>query len=143
MLATLLLVVSENIYRDATSTLRGGIDLTDARIQSQRLLQLLTDAQAAQFGFLVTGQPDYLTQHARAKAELPAVQAVVSRFLVSQGSEGAAVAQRVADFVAHEFVLFDRTLALARSGQTAAANELASRDQGRIGMLSLRRELVE
>ena len=143
VLAALLLVVSENTYRETTSTLRGGIDLTDARIQSQRLLQLLTDAQAAQFGFLVTGQADYLAQHAQAKAELPAVQAVVARYLASQGSEGAAVAQRVADFMAREFVLFDHTLTLARSGQLAAANELASRDRGRIEMLALRRELGE
>lgn len=143
VLASLLLVVSENTYRDTTSTLRGGIDLTDARIQSQRLLQLLTDAQAAQFGFLVTGQPDYLTLHAQAKAELPAVQTAVARFLAGQGSEGVALAQRVAEFTAREFVQFDRMLALARSGQLAAANELASRDEGRIEMLALRRELLE
>lgn len=37
-LTGLLLLASENTYRDATTTLRGGINLTDARIMSLKLV---------------------------------------------------------------------------------------------------------
>ena len=43
LLAAALLWVSEKTYRDTTSTLTGGIALTDARVKGLRLLQLLTE----------------------------------------------------------------------------------------------------
>ena len=58
LIAAALLWVSENTYRNTTTTLRGGIALTDARIQTMRLLQLLSDVETAQFAFLVTARPE-------------------------------------------------------------------------------------
>ena len=115
-LAGLLLLVSENTYRDATTTLLGDINLTDARIMSLKLVQLLADAEAAQYGYPVTGQPQYLVRHARAKAELAPVQVAVTAFFTSQGAQGSAATQRVAQFTRNDFALIERTLTLAQAG---------------------------
>ena len=131
LLAAALLWVSEDTYRDTTTTLRGGIELTDARIQTMRLLQLLSDVETAQFAFLVTARPEYLPRYAEAKAALPEVQRAVSRFLLAQGVEGEATTKRVDDFVRRELAQYDRTLELARAGDAAGARALASDDRAR------------
>ena len=142
LIAAALLWVSENTYRNTTTTLRGGIALTDARIQTMRLLQLLSDVETAQFAFLVTARPEYLTRYAEAKAALPEVQRAVSRFFVAQGVDGAATTKRVGDFVQREMALYDRTLALARAGDAAGARALADDAHARGEMLALRSELL-
>ena len=142
LIAAALLWVSENTYRNTTTTLRGGIALTDARIQTMRLLQLLSDVETAQFAFLVTARPEYLTRYAEAKAALPEVQRAVSRFFVAQGVDGAATTKRVGDFVQRELALYDRTLALARAGDAAGARALADDAHARGEMLALRSELL-
>ena len=142
LMAAALLWVSENTYRNTTTTLRGGIALTDARIQTMRLLQLLSDVETAQFAFLVTARPEYLTRYAEAKAALPEVQRAVSRFFVAQGVDGAATTKRVGDFVQRELALYDRTLALARAGDAAGARALADDAHARGEMLALRSELL-
>ena len=142
LLAAALLWVSEDTYRDTTTTLRGGIELTDARIQTMRLLQLLSDVETAQFAFLVTARPEYLPRYAEAKAALPEVQRAVSRFLLAQGVEGEATTKRVDDFVRRELAQYDRTLELARAGDAAGARALASDDRARGEMMALRSELL-
>ena len=142
LLAAALLWVSEDTYRDTTATLRGGIELTDARIQTMRLLQLLSDVETAQFAFLVTARPEYLPRYAEAKAAMPEVQRAVSRFLMTQGVDGAATTKRVDDFVQRELALYDRTLALARAGDAAGARALADDERARSEMLALRSELL-
>ena len=142
LMAAALLWVSENTYRNTTTTLRGGIALTDARIQTMRLLQLLSDVETAQFAFLVTARTEYLTRYAEAKAALPEVQRAVSRFFVAQGVDGAATTKRVDDFVQRELALYDRTLALARAGDAAGARALADDAHARGEMLALRSELL-
>lgn len=141
VLAAALVVVSEDTYRDTTSTLRAGIELTDARIQSLRLFQLVTEAEAAQFGFLATGQPQYLTQYAEARENLPGVVRAVTSFFGAQGAAGMAAAQRVADFTQRRFAQFDRALELARAGQLVQAKDLASGEQEGIEKAALRAEL--
>ena len=141
VLATAMLVVSEDTYHDTTSTLRGGIELTDARIQSLRLHQLLSDAETAQYGFLVTGQDEYLARYAGVKAELPELQLAVAGFFSSRDAESSATIQRLADLTRRKLARIDRTLELARAGQSVAAADLASDEPGRAEMLALREAL--
>ncbi len=141
--AVALLLVSEATYRGTTATLRGGIALTDSRIQSQRLLQLVTDAENAEFGFLVTGDKAYIAQYELAKAGLPELQREVSRFLSEQGPEGAATARRVNAFASRKIEQVDRTFALALANNLAAANELARNEQGRAETQALREEMKQ
>jgi len=142
VLAGALIVVSESTYRDTVATVRSAIDLTDARIQSLALLQLLTDAEAAQYAYLVTGQADYLARHASARAGLPEAQRTVMAFYSSLGGDGAAAAKRVAEFTQRKFAQFDRTILLVRAGKLEQAIELAREDQGRDDMRALRTEML-
>ena len=125
VLTAAILFVSENTYDETTSTLRGGISLTESRVKSARLLQLLTDAESAEYGFLLTGKDDFLTRFTQAQMELPAVQLVVTNFLASQGAEGANSARYVDEFTDRKFAQVSRTLELARAGDVAAGNQLA------------------
>lgn len=142
VLAAALLLVSEITYKDTTDTLRDGIKLADAQLQSQRLLQLVADAETAQFGFLVTGQSTFLAQQAEVRDDLPEVLAAVVSFFNASGVSGAAGAQRVASITHRKFAQFDRVLELANGGQWAAANNLArgEPEPGAIG--ALRQEIL-
>lgn len=130
LLAAALLIVSEITYRNTTSTLRGGIALTDARMQTTRLLQLLADAETAQFAFLVTGHAARLADYDQAKAEVPRVLAAVADFFTTLGPEGDAAAQRVTEACGHTLAQFDRTVELARGGRVDGAMELARTGPG-------------
>jgi signal transduction histidine kinase len=141
MLAGTLLVISEKTYHDTTATLDFGIALTDARIESMRLLQLTNDAEIAQFGFLVTGQDQYLAQFDAARAELPAVQQAITVFFADKGARSAADVARLIDLSRLEFENMGQTLALARAGQAQAAADLARSATERKEMVALRAAL--
>ena len=123
-LAAAVLMVSEATYDETTSTLRGGIVLTDARLQAARLLQLLTDAETAEYGFMLTGQNKFLTRFEQAQKELPETRLAVTGFLLVQGSEGAVAARRVGELTDRKFAQVARAIALARAGDVAAAGAL-------------------
>jgi signal transduction histidine kinase len=143
VLAAAVLWVSEETYRNTTSTLAGGISLTDARIESLRLLQMMTEAESAQFGFLTTGQSQYLERYTDIKRAAPEVLGRVSSYFQSQASGGAAGAQRLADLAGRSFVQIDRAMALANSGQSKMATDLVQQHQTRTDILALRTELLE
>ena len=141
LLAAALLWVSEKTYRDTTSTLTGGIALTDARVKGMRLLQLLTESETAEFGFLVSGDGAHLTRYAAVKSELLAEQAAVVAFLAAQGLPGEAAAMRVSDFTKRKLAHIDQTLLLARDGKLDAAVEMAKDERHRATSEGLRSEL--
>ena len=123
-LAAAVLMVSEATYEETTHTLRGGIALTDARLQTVRLLQLLTDAESAEYGFVLTGQDKFVTRFEQAQKELPGVQLAVTGFLLKQGSDGAVAARRVGELTDRKFAQVARSIVLARAGDAAAAGAL-------------------
>lgn len=123
-LAAAVLMVSEASYDETTSTLRGGIALTDARLQAARLLQLLTDAESAQYGLVLTRQEAFVTRFEQAQKELPGIQLAVTGFLLAQGSEGAVAARRVGELTDRRFARVARTIGLVRAGDAAATAEL-------------------
>jgi signal transduction histidine kinase len=141
LLAAAILFVSEQTYDETTSTLRGGIALTDSRLQAARLLQLLTDTEAVEYGFLLTRQDAFLTRFDQAQKELPGVQVAVADFLTRQGTEGASVARQVAELSDRRFAQVARAIELARAGDLGAATELVSGDKARTDMLELRKLL--
>ncbi len=141
VLAAALLWVSEKTYRDTTNTLRGGIDLTDARIKSLRLLQLLTESETAEFGFLVSGHPSHLAQYASVKSELLAAQSDVIAFFAAQGPSGETAALRVGEFTRLKLAHIDQTLELARDGKLDAAVQMAKDERDRATSEALRNEL--
>ena len=123
-LAAAVLMVSEATYEETTSTLRGGIALTDARLQAARLLQLVTDAETAEYGFVLTRQDKFVRRLEQAQKELPGIQLAVTGFFLAQGSDGAVAARRVGELTDRKFVQVARAIGLARAGDVAAAGAL-------------------
>jgi signal transduction histidine kinase len=141
LLAAALLWVSEKTHRDTTTTLRSGIELTDARIKSLRLVQLLTETEAAESAYLVNAQMVHLAQYAAVKSELKAALSEVVAFFAAQGPGGEAAAMRVADFTRLKLDHIDRTLELARSGNLTGAIQMAQDERSRATSEALRLEL--
>ena len=142
LLAAALLWVSEATYRNTTTTLRSGIELTDARVKSLQLLHLLTETEAAELAFLVTKQPAHLTQYAATKAELITALGGVTAFFAAQGSSGEAAALRVSDFTRLKIEHIDQTLETAQRGNFPLAIEMASDQRNRATSAALRTELT-
>ena len=125
-----LAVISEWTYRRAQATLTGGIALTDARIGAARLLQLLTDAETAQRGYLLTGNSAYLQPLRNAQQEfmrsigfLEVVQGI--------GATGPADAENIRTKVAAKFLEIDHSVMLAESGDRTRALALVQTDAGK------------
>ncbi len=141
ILAAALLWVSEKTYRDTTATLRSGIALTDARIKGMRLLQLLTDSEVAEFGYLVSGNAAHLAQYQAVKSELLAAQSDVMAFFATQGADGEAAARRLADFTQLKLANIDQTLQLAQNGKLKDAVQMATDELNRATSEALRVEV--
>ncbi len=141
-IAAVLLFVSEKTYLDTTFTLKGGIDLTDARIQSLRLLQLVTEAENAQLGFIATGQPVYRTRQTEIKAAMPAALGAVTAYFGALDSSGAESAQRITALTQRAFSQIDKVMALAAKGQQLAVDEVAQNQQTQTDVMALHRELT-
>ncbi len=136
-----ILWVSEEIYDNTMEALTESIAFTDGRIKSARLLQLLTETENAENGFLLTGNPDYPARLARAQQELPGVQAAVSQFLSTAGAAGEAQAKSVAAATASAFGRASRAVELARSGDAQGAVTVAQDPAARQELASLREVL--
>jgi signal transduction histidine kinase len=141
VLAAAVLWVSEKTYQDTTTTLRGGIALTDARIKCLRLVQLLTESETAEFGYLVSGNSAHLAQYTNVKTELLTAQGEVIAFFAAQGASGEAAALRVGDFTRLKLAHIDQTLELARVGKREAAVQMAKDERDRATSEALRTEL--
>ncbi len=138
VLGAAVLVVSEETYDETTSTLRSSIALTDSRLQAAHLLQLLTDAETAEYGFILTRQNKFLTRFEQAQKELPGAQRAVTNFLVVQGSDGAMAARRVGELTDRRFAQVARSLELARSGDASAAGSVGPEDSAHTEVTELR-----
>ncbi|MDB5891052.1 MAG: hypothetical protein JWP47_1883 [Polaromonas sp.] len=141
LVAALLIFVSERTYRNTTVTLGGGIALTDARLQALRLQQLMTDAEAAEAGFLLTKNTQYLSRYAEARAELVAVQAGVNRFFSSLGVEPSPGMPDIDDLVQQELSQSDESLRLARGGELQVAVNRTRQEVSTAARQQLRQQL--
>ncbi|MEY4563623.1 MAG: hypothetical protein RLZZ618_2900 [Pseudomonadota bacterium] len=139
--ALVLVVVSEITYQDTASTLRGGLSLTDARIATAHLLQLVTDAETAERGFLLTGEGAYLLPYTAAKEALPPVRNSVAKYLEAQGATGQLTAARLSEVTSQTLSEFDQTMALYLDGRRAEALSLFRAGAARHQMLELRKQL--
>ena len=143
ILAAAVLLVSEETYRETTSTLRGGIELTDARLKAAHLLQLLTDAETAEYGFVLTGQNKFLERFEQAQKELPETRLAVTDFLRGRGSEGVEAARRVGELTDRKFAQVARSIELARSGDATAAGALGSSGQAHAEVTEFRQTITK
>lgn len=125
-----LALIGEATYRRAESTLTGGIALTDARIGAAKLLQLLTDAETAQRGYLLTANTAYIERLRSAQREFNE-GSVFLEFIASLGSSGPADASRIRATVSDKFDALNRTVAMAQAGDRTGALALVQTDVGK------------
>ena len=141
--AAAVLFVSEDTYSKMISTVRASMALTDSRIQSARLLQLLADAKIAEYGYMLTGQAEFAAQFEEVRQKLPAARGAVTQFLTSQGADGEATARMVVAVTESEVAEVSRSFALVRAGDTAAAIDRASQQASRSEVQGLRQTLQQ
>ena len=139
LLAALAIVLlNEASYKSGIQTLaRAGL-LADARLASARCLQLLTDAETAQRGYLLTGRDDYLAPYEAARRELPEVLEPTLAYLAGGGPANAAAAEQVRALIGDKLGDMGLTISLAQTGKRDAAMSVVTSDIGELGMKKIR-----
>lgn len=134
----LLVLANEMSYTRTVNAVRGNAVLADARIATARVLQLLTDVETGQRGYLLTGRPEYLDPLTKAKAELPQLSQGVSEFIESTGENGHAQALKISEEIGALLSELDKTVALGSAGERLAALALVDSGAGKRHMDYLR-----
>jgi signal transduction histidine kinase len=125
-----LAVTGELSYRHTVNTLRDGIALTEARLGTLRLLQLLTDAETAQRGYLLTGRAGQLQSLQAAKKEFQ-TNGQIFEYIGGIGATGPDDALSIYGAAANKLAELDRALSLADAGNRAAAMALVDSEQSK------------
>lgn len=136
--ALAILVVNEVTYRMAVRSLDWGIELTDARIAAGRSLQLLTDAETSQRGFLLTGNEAYLVHYGAAVKKLPDVLDPTLAFLRARDGALAQDADRLQLTVSQRLAELAEVVALKNAGRLAEAINAVESGAGKNRMESIR-----
>ena len=136
--AALGILVNEVTYKNTVDALRVGSSLTEARIAAAGVLQLLTDAETGQRGYLLTDRAEYLSPLDAARLEVPRIRATVSSFLEASGADGHAASLRMADDIEEALAEIERTVGLARAGNRKAALQIVEAGLGRRRMDDMR-----
>lgn len=136
--ATTILLVNELNYQRTLQVVRGGIELTDARIQTARVLQLLTDAETGQRGFILTGHKDFLRPYQAALDALPALRSQLQKYFNTTRSDAETRAQKADGVIGSKLAELAKVLELQEQGQHAAAIDLIASGDGRELMEDLR-----
>jgi signal transduction histidine kinase len=136
--AALGILVNEVAYKNTVDALRIGSSLTEARIAAGGVLQLLTDAETGQRGYLLTDRVEYLSPLDAAKLEVPRMRATVSSFLEASGADGHAASLRMAEDIRETLAEIERTVGLVRAGDRGAALQIIEAGVGRRRMDDMR-----
>jgi hypothetical protein len=121
-------------YLDAEAFRRAAERAERSRVvmeDTQRLLTLLKDAETAQRGYLLTGDPSYLLPYNQARPEIIARQRTLAQ-------DDSADARRMASLIAAKLEELAQTIHIREHGDTAAALEIVRTDRGRAAMDQIR-----
>lgn len=135
--ALVLAVVGEMSYHRIVATVRSGIALTEARIGSARILQLLSDAEAAQLGYLLTGDASYLDPLEQAEEELRGNKKVFD-FIALIGPTGPQDSQQMYEMAMLKLGEIGPTLMLAGSGDREGALALLDSKESKLRTQTIR-----
>ena len=136
--AALGILVNEVTYRNAVDALRVGTSTTDVRIAAAGVLQLLTDAETGQRGYLLTGRSEYLAPLEAAKLQVPRMRTTISGFLEASGPQGHAEALRMDDDIREALSEIEKTITLERGGDRQAALHIVEAGLGKKRMDNMR-----
>ncbi len=133
-----IIVANELTYQRTTVALKAGIELTDARIAAAHVMQLLTDAETGQRGFLLTGQASELDPYQHALQALPGVRAQLRRSLEVDGKTAALSITDLDTAIDAQLKEISAVLQLANTGNREMALTRVTMGAGREQMRKLR-----
>ncbi len=104
------------------------------------LLLSLVDAETGQRGFLLSGDPDFLTPYNRAETSVPDQMDELERLTAGDPQLEAHVAVML-EAAREKLAELERSVALSRTGRTGEAIQLVRSGQGRARMETIRTEI--
>jgi len=113
---------------DAESRL--GVHSRDVRQAHALLFSTIQDAELGQRGFLITGDPSYLTPFEAAEARLPGLTVALDRLVADDPAQHARLLL-MRDDIERKMRELRRTVALKKAGQDAAAIAVVKTHEGR------------
>ena len=131
-----LLLVSEFSYYGASDAVRATRQHVQASSDMRRVLQLITDAETAQRGYVLTGSPDFLEPYTTAIEALPKAREAVATYLAQTGQESELLA--LSRLVETKLSEVQTTVGLRRSGSEEASRTLVQSGIGKEQMHELR-----
>ena len=131
-----LLLVSEMSYDRASQAVQSTGRHVQGRLDMQRVLQLITDAETAQRGYVLTGNDDFLAPYRAAMEALPGVREAVLSYLATAGQE--AEVRALSRLIEIKLSEVQTTVALRQSGSEEASRTLVQSGIGKEQMEELR-----
>jgi CheY-like chemotaxis protein/CHASE3 domain sensor protein len=105
--------------------------------QVEALLSAVKDAETGQRGYLLSGEESYLEPYTSARGSYPGMLASV-RSLVSENPEQQRRLGTIEQLITEKMTELEQTIALARSGNRAAALAVVRSDRGQAAMARIR-----
>jgi signal transduction histidine kinase len=131
-----LLLVSEMSYNRARQAVLDTRDHVQARLDMTRLMQLITDAETAQRGYVLTGSESFLRPYEAALEAEPLVMQAVQAYLRQSGQ--AKAAQELEALVDAKLSEVQTTVKLRISGNEEGARTLVQSGIGKEQMEEMR-----
>ncbi len=144
VVALVLLALSMNEWtHQRTQQIRlERLALLQARVAGMEAMQLLTDAETAQRGYLLTGDAAYLAPYEVAIAALPRRLNAALDYLTAAGDEPARQALEARQLTETRLSELATTIEMYRDGRREAAVDLVKSGLGKDGMDRLRVKLI-
>ena len=115
------ITVNESTYQHSYTTLKGGIALTDARVQAAATLQLLTDAGLYAQSYMLSGSPDDAVEYRATVERMHAVKRKAFELVAEVDPRREVSVESVEQLVNEHIRGTDEWVMLVARGETQAA----------------------
>jgi signal transduction histidine kinase len=139
-LAVITIAVNESTYQHSRKTLETGITLSDARLQAQRTLQALTDAETATRAYLINGQEVYRSDYREAIQALNVAQDGAFQYIADADPRRTVSVEAVRQRIQERVNALEEWMTTTERGQRTRAHVMASSDRSRQAYVELRQE---
>ncbi len=130
--AMALLVIGEVSYRRSVSALEDTTRAFDVRVEVERMLRLMVDAETGQRGYLLTGRDNYLKPYAQATQSIGQLLVGMTRHYSAAGqTEPLRDFEKLARLVETKISEMQLTIAMRREGRDDAWRAVIDSDIGR------------
>ncbi|WP_077034486.1 CHASE3 domain-containing protein [Pelomonas sp. KK5] len=139
LVAGLMLAISESAYYGADSQLSTLVEMNKAKMKLIEVVGRVTDAEAGQRGYLLTGRPEYLEPYRFASVDtLEGLETLRVLYAKLKHKESEALREKIANSAQTKLSELKEELRLYDEGKVDAAQELLMTDIGRNHMEAIR-----